>query len=225
MFPWRPTRPSGTNTPKRCFYIIRDWNAKAGSQEIPGVTGKLGLGGQNEAGQRLPVLCQGNMLVRANTVFQQHKRWLYTWTWPDGQYWNQTDCIPCSRRLRSSIQSAKADLELTVAQIINSSLQKSDLNWRKQGKTTRLFRYDLNQIPHDSTVEVTNRFKGLDLIEAHIIIQEEVIKTILKKKKWKKAKWLSEEALQIAEKRNERQRLKGKIYSTECRVPKKSKES
>ena len=165
------------------------------------------------------------MLFRANTVFQQHKRWLYTWTWPDGQYWNQTDCILCSRRLRSSIQSAKADLELTVAQIINSSLQKSDLNWRKQGKTTRLFRYDLNQILHDSTVEVTNRFKGLDLIEAYIIIQEEVIKTILKKKKWKKAKWLSEEALQIAEKRNERQWLKGKIYPTECRVPKKSKES
>ena len=165
------------------------------------------------------------MLFRANTVFQQHKRWLYTWTWPDGQYWNQTDCILCSRRLRSSIQSAKADLELTVAQIINSSLQKSDLNWRKQGKTTRLFRYDLNQILHDSTVEVTNRFKGLDLIEAYIIIQEEVIKTILKKKKWKKAKWLSEEALLIAEKRNERQRLKGKIYPTECRVPKKSKES
>ena len=72
-------------------------------------------------------------------------------------------------------------------------------------KTTRPFRYDLNQIPYDYTVEVTNRFKGLDLIEVwmkvHDIIKETVIKTIPKKKKCRKAKWLSEEALQIAEKR------------------------
>ena len=83
---------------------------------------------------------------------------------------------------------------------------------KKVGKTTRPFRYDLNQIPYDYTVEVTNRFKGLDLIdrvpeklwtEAHDIAQETVIKTIPKKKKWKKAKWLSDEALQIAEKRRE----------------------
>ena len=83
---------------------------------------------------------------------------------------------------------------------------------KKVGKTTRAFRYDLNQIPYDYTVEVTNRFKGLDLIdrvpdelwtEDHDIIQETVIKTIPKKKKCKKAKWLSEEALQIAEKRRE----------------------
>ena len=81
---------------------------------------------------------------------------------------------------------------------------------KKVGKTTRLFRYDLNQIPYDYTVEVSNRFKGLDLIdrepedlwmEVQDIVQEAVIKTIHKKKKCKKAKWLSEEALQIAEKR------------------------
>ena len=76
---------------------------------------------------------------------------------------------------------------------------------KKVEKTTRPFRYDLNQIPYDYTVEVTNRFKGLDLIEVwmkvHDIIKETVIKTIPKKKKCKKAKWLSEEALQIAEKR------------------------
>ena len=83
---------------------------------------------------------------------------------------------------------------------------------KKVGKTTRPFRYDLNQIPYDYTVEVTNRFKGLDLIdrvpedlwmEVHNIVQEMVIKSILKKKKCKKAKWLSEEALQTAEKRRE----------------------
>ena len=106
---------------------------------------------------------------------------------------------------------------------------------KKVWKTARKFRYDLNQIPYDYTVEVTNRFKGLDLIdrvpeelwaEVHDIVQEAVIKTIPKKKKCKNAKWLSEAALQIAEKRREvkRQRRKGKIYPTECRVPENSKE-
>ena len=73
-------------TPKKdVLFIIEDWNAKLGSQEIPGVTGKFGLGVQNEAGQRLTEFCQENALVIANTIFQQHKR-LYTWTSPDGQY-------------------------------------------------------------------------------------------------------------------------------------------
>ena len=103
------------------------------------------------------------------------------------------------------------------------------------GKTTRPFRYDLNQIPYNYTVEVTNRFKGLDLIhrvpeelwtEVRNIVQEAITKTILKKKKCKMAKWLSEKALQIAEKRKE---VKGKEekekYPSECRVPKNSKPS
>ena len=74
-------------TPKNdVLFIIGDWNAKVGSQEIRGVTGKFGLGVQNEAGQRLIEFCQENALVIANTVFQQHKRGLYTWTLPDGRY-------------------------------------------------------------------------------------------------------------------------------------------
>ena len=73
------------------IFIIGDWNAKAGSQEILGVTGKFGLGVQNEAGQRLIEFCQENALVIANTFFQQHKIRLYTWTSPDGQRQNQTD--------------------------------------------------------------------------------------------------------------------------------------
>jgi len=72
--------------PKDVLFIIGDWNAKVGSQAIPGVTGKFGLGVQNEAGQRLTEFCQENTLVIVNTVFQQHKRQLYTWTSPDGQY-------------------------------------------------------------------------------------------------------------------------------------------
>ena len=78
---------------KDVLFIIEDWNAKEGSQEIPGVTGKFGLGVQNEAGQRLIGFCQENALVIANTLFQQHKRRLYTWTSPDGQYQNQTDSL------------------------------------------------------------------------------------------------------------------------------------
>ena len=140
--------------------IIGDWNAKVGSKEIPGVTGKFGLGIQNETGQRLVEFCQENTLVIANTLFQQHKKRLYTWTSPDGQYLNQ---ILCSQRWRSSNQSAKtrpgvdcgSDYELLIAKFIHSKV------W----KTTRPFRYDLNQIPYDYTVEVRNRFKGLDLID------------------------------------------------------------
>ena len=101
------------------------------------------------------------------------------------------------------------------------------------GKTTRPFRYDLNQIPYDYAVEVTNRFKGLDLIgrvpdelwmEVHDNVQEAVIKTFPKNKKRKKSKLMSEEALQIPKKRSKRQRRKEKIYAFECRVPKNSKE-
>ena len=95
---------------KDVLFIIGDWNAKVGSQETPGVTGKFGLGVQNEAGQRLIEFCQEKALVIANTLFQQHKRRLYTWTAPDGQYHNQIDYILCSQRWRSSIQSAKTRL-------------------------------------------------------------------------------------------------------------------
>ena len=72
--------------PKDVLFIIGDWNAKVGSQETPGITGKFGLGIHNEAGQRLIEFCQENTLVIANTFFQQHKRRFYTWTSPDGQH-------------------------------------------------------------------------------------------------------------------------------------------
>ena len=104
----RTTRPFRTNTPpKNVFFIIGDWNAKVGSQETPGVTGKFDLGVQNVAGQKLIKFCQENALVIANILFQQHKRRVYTWTSPDGQHQNQIDYIICSQRWRSSIPSAK----------------------------------------------------------------------------------------------------------------------
>ena len=95
---------------KDVLFILGGWNAKVGSQEILGVTGKFGLGVQNEAEQRLTEFCQENTLLIANTLFQQHKRRLYTWTSPDGQHQNQTDYILCSQRRRTSIESAKTRL-------------------------------------------------------------------------------------------------------------------
>ena len=133
-----------------------------------------------------------------------------TWTSPEGQYQNQIDYILCGERWRSFIQSAKtrprahcgSDHELLIA--------KFRLQLKKVGEATRPFRYDLNQIPCDYTVEVANRYKGLDLIdrvpdelwtEVCDIVQKALIQIIPKKKKCKTAKWLSEEASQISEKR------------------------
>ena len=101
---------------------------KVGSQYIPGVTDKFGLEVQNAAVQRLIEFCQENALVIANTLFQQHKNRLYTWTSPDGRHQNQIDYVLCSQRWRSSIVSKKQDWELTVAQIMNFLLPNSDLN-------------------------------------------------------------------------------------------------
>ena len=85
------------------LFLMWYLECKIGSLETPGVTGKFGLGVQNEAGQRLIEFCQQNTLVIANTLFQQHKRRLYTWTSPDGEHWNQIDYILCSQRWRSPI--------------------------------------------------------------------------------------------------------------------------
>ena len=131
---------------------------------IPGVTVKYGLGVQNKAGQRLTEFCQENTLVIANTLFQQHKRRLYTWTSPDGQHRNQNDYILCSQRWRN-IQSAKTRLGADCGSDHELLIAKFRRKLKKVGKTTRPFRYDLNQIPYNYTVEMTNRFKGLDLIE------------------------------------------------------------
>ena len=169
---------------KDVLFIIGDRKAKAGSQEIPGITSKFGLGIQNEAEQRLTEFCQENTLVRANTLFQQHERRLSMWTSPDGQYRNQIDYILCTKsRLGTDFGS---DHELVV---------KFRLKLKKVGRTTRPFRYDLSQIPYDYTMEVTNRFKELDLIvrvteelwmEVCDIVQEAVIKKIPQKRNAKR---------------------------------------
>ena len=126
-------------------------------------------------------------MPRERTLFQQHKRRLYTWTSPDGQYQNQIDYVLCSQRWRSSIQSAKIRLGADCGSDHELLIAKFRLKLKKVEETTRPFRCDLNQIPYDYTVEVRNRFKGLDLIDRVLdelwtefrdIVQETGIKTI-----------------------------------------------
>ena len=160
---------------------------------LPAIYLEPNYGGDNEDNGNL--LQKVIALVIANTLFQQHKRRLFTWTSPDGQHRNQIDYVLCSQRWRSSIQSTKtrpgadcgSDHELLIA--------KFRLKLKKVGKTTTPFRYDLDQIPYDYTVEVRNRFKGLELIdrvpdelwnEVRDTVQETGMKTIPKKKKCKK---------------------------------------
>ena len=113
------------------------WNAQVGSQETHGVTGKFGLGVRNEAGQRLIEFCQENTLVIANTLSEKHKRRLYTWTSPDGQHWHQIDCILCSQRWRSTIQSAKTRLGADCGSDHKLLIAKFRLKLKKVGETTR----------------------------------------------------------------------------------------
>ena len=121
-------------TPKKdVLFIIGDWNAKVG------VTGKFGLGVQNESGQRIIEFCQENALVIANILFQQHKRRLYTWTSTDGQYQNQIDYILCSQRWRSSIQTANTRLEADCGLDHELLIAKFRLKLKKVGETTRSF--------------------------------------------------------------------------------------
>ena len=110
-------------------------------------------------------VCQGNALVIANTLFQQYKRRLYTWISPDGQYQNQIDYILCSQRWRSTIQSAKTRQDADCGSDHELLIAKFRFKLKKVGETTRPFRYNLNQIPYDYTLDVRNRLKGLDLID------------------------------------------------------------
>ena len=127
------------------FIVI---HAVKGLLQSPGVTGKFGLGVQNEAGQRLIEFCQENALIIRNTLFQQHKRKLYTWTSPDGQHRNQIDYILCRQSWRSSIQRAKTRLGADCGSDHELFIAKFRLKLKKIGKTTRPLRYELNQIPY-----------------------------------------------------------------------------
>ena len=130
-FLWRPIRPSRTNTQNRCPFIVGDCNAKVGSQEIPGVTGKFGLGVQNEAGQRLKEFYQENALVIPKTLFNNTRE---DSTHGHHQMVNtkiRLIIFFAAKDTEALYSQQKQDWELTVAQIMNSLLPNSDLNWTK----------------------------------------------------------------------------------------------
>ena len=133
----------------------------------------------------LTEFCHGNTQGIANTLFQLHEKWLYTWTSPDSQCQNQIDHILWSWRWRRFIQSARTRMGADYGSDYELLPAKIRLKLKKVGEVTRPFRYNLNQIPYDYKVEVTNRFKGLDLIdrvpeeiwtEVHNIVKETMIK-------------------------------------------------
>ena len=129
-----------TNAKKKdILFIMEDWNAKLGSQQA-----RLAL--EYKIKQRLAKFCQANTLVIANTLFQHCKRWLYIWISPNSQYRNQIDYILCTQRWRSSVQTAKTRLGADCGSDHELLIAKFRLKLKKVGKTTRPFRYDLNQI-------------------------------------------------------------------------------
>ncbi|KHJ39844.1 endonuclease/exonuclease/phosphatase family protein [Trichuris suis] len=200
-------------TPRKdATLILGDWNAKVANQNIVGMTGKFGPGVQNQARARLIEFCQENSLTITNTLFQRPKRRLYTWTSPDGQHRNQINYILCSQRWRSCVQSTKtrpgagcrSDRELLIA--------KFGLKLKTIRKADRPNRYNLENIPHEYGMEVTNKIKGLRLTnrmpekpwsEVRRIVQEAAMRITPQGNKSKKATWLSQEALHITEERRE----------------------
>ena len=165
-------------------------------------------------------LCLFQFLLSASYLFQQHKRRLYTWTSPDGQHRNQIDYILCSQRWRSSVQSAKTRPGADCGSDHELLIDKFRLKLKKVGKTTRPFRYDLNKIPYDYTVEVRNRFKGLDLIECLMNFGQRFVTLYRRqgsdhphRKEMQKSKMAVWRGLtnSCEKKRSEKQRRKGKI--------------
>ena len=196
---------------KYVLFIIGDWNAKVGSQEMPGITGKFGLGVQNETEQKLTIV-----LPREHTGHSKHPlpTTHETTLHMDVTRWSipKSDWLCSLQPKMEKLYTVSKNKTWSWLLLRSWTLYCQIQTEIEVGKTTRPFRHDLNHIPYNYTVEVTNRFNGLDLIdrlpkelwmEVHDIGQETGIKTIPKKKKCRKAKWLFEEALQIAKRRRE----------------------
>ena len=191
----RPTTPSRTNTKKTdALLITGDWNAKVGSQETPRVTGNSGPGAQNEAGRKLVLPREHAGHGKQPLPTAQEKILHMDITRCSTP---KSDYTLCSQRWRSSIQSAKTRPGTNCGSDNELLITKFRLTLKKIGRTTRPFRSDLNQTPYDYTVEVTNRFKGLDPVdrlpeelwtEVFNTAQEAVAKTTPKKKKCKREK-------------------------------------
>ena len=194
-------------TPRKdVLFSVGDWNAKGGSQKIPGITGKFSLGVQNEAGQKLIEFCQENALVIVNTLFQQHMditRWLTL----------KSDWLYSLKPKMEKLYTVRKNKTRGWLWLKSwTPFGQFRLKLKKVGKTTRPFRYDLNQISYDYTMEVRKRFKGLDLIDKSAwwtmdrgswYCTEGRDQDHPQEKEMQKGKMVAEEALQIAVKRRE----------------------
>ena len=158
MVLWRPTRPFRTNTPKRCHFHYRGLECKSRKSgdtwSYRQICPSSSKWSRAKANRVLPRECTSH----SKHPLPTHKRRLYTWTSPDGQQRNQIDCVLCSQKWKSSIQSGKIRPGADCGSDHELLIGKFRLKLKKVGKTTRPFRYDLNQIPYKYTVEVTNRF-------------------------------------------------------------------
>ena len=233
MVLWRPTRPFELTPKER--YPFHYWRLDDKSRKSRNTwqkTGKFGLGVQNEAGQRLTEFCQENTLVIANTFFQNTREGS---TYGHHQMVNTESDYILHRKYGEALYSQqKQDWEVTVAQIMNSLLPNSD-KLNKVGKTTKPLSFDLNQSPYNYAVEVTNSFKGLDLIHKECLKNYGQRFITLYRRQWPKPSPRKRNAISKVivwrgftnsweKKRSERQERKGKIYPADCRVPENSKE-
>ena len=164
MVQWRPTRPSITNTPKTPFHY-RGLECKSRKSRDTCSKSQIWPWSMEWSRTKANRVLPREHTNTTNTLFQQDKRRLYTWTSPDGQHRNQIDYILGSQRWRNSIQSAKTRLGSDYGSNHEPLIAKFRLKLKKVGKTIRQFRYDLNQITNNYTMEVRNRFKGLDLVD------------------------------------------------------------
>ena len=196
MVLWTATRHFRMNTQKRYPFHCRGLECK--SRKLRNTCNNRQIWPWSTKWSR----AKANRLVITNTLFQQHKRRLYTWTLPDGQHQNQIDYILCTQRWKSSIQSARTSPGADCGSDHELIIAKFRLKLKRVGITTRPFRYDLSQIPYNYTVKVTNRFKGSDRQSAwrtkgrgswHCIGGSD--QDHPPKKEIQKTKWLSEEAL------------------------------
>ena len=159
MVLWRPTRPSRTNTQKRCPFPCRELERKSRKSRNTWSNRQIWPWNTEWCRAKANRVLPENALVIANTLFQQHKRRLYTWTSPDGQHRNLIDYILCSQRWRSSIQVAKTRLGADCGSDHELLIAKFRLKLKKVGKSIRPFRYDLYQILYGYTVEMRHRLR------------------------------------------------------------------
>ena len=161
---WTPTTPR-TSTREDILFFIGGWNAKVGNQDNTLNNRQVWPWSTKCSRAKEREGCQGNSLVIADTLFQQPKKYLHTWISSKAQCWNKIDYVLCISRWRSSIQSAKTRCRADCGWDHEFLIAKFRFRVKKVGKTIRPFRYDLNQIPYDYTLERINRFEGWDMID------------------------------------------------------------